>query len=88
MRDLHCGGLGGLFALGIFTRRANGSGCLIGAIVSAVALLCVQSFTNIHFFLYAATGTIVCFVVGYLASLLIPASTRNLEGLTIHTINQ
>ena len=46
-------GLAGLFILGIFTRRANGIGVFIGAIVSALVLYFVKTYTPIHFILYA-----------------------------------
>lgn len=78
-------GLAGLFALGIFTRRANGPGAMIGALASAVALYLVQRYTDLHFYLYAGIGIVTCFVAGWLASLLIPTRrTRNLEELTIY----
>jgi len=81
------GSLAGLFALGIFTRRTNGPAALIGALSSALVLFLVQWFTQIHFFLYSAIGVSVCFVVGYLTALLIPAEPKDTEGLTIYTIN-
>lgn len=67
-------GLAGLFALGIFSRRATGPGALAGALVSAVVLFWVQRHTPLHFLMYGAVGTVTCFVVGYLASL--PAPRR------------
>ena len=81
------GALAGMFILGIFTRRAHGTGTLIGAIGGAVVLYIVQSRGSVHFFLYAAVGIIACVVIGYAASLIIPAKKRNLSGLTIYTIN-
>ncbi len=80
------GSLIGLFALGIFTRRANGVGGLIGAITSAVVLYLVQQYTPVHFFLYAFVGVVACFSVGYTASLVFPPGKQSLEGLTIHTV--
>ena len=71
---LTASGLAGLFALGIFTRRANGAGALVGAVASAVVLYLVQQHTRLHFFLYAGVGTTTCFVVGWLASLACPPS--------------
>jgi SSS family transporter len=68
------GGLAGLFALGVFTRRANGVGALVGAATSTVVLYWTQQHTNVHFILYAGIGFVTCFVVGYLASLLLPAT--------------
>lgn len=62
------GGLAGLFALGIFTRRANAPGALVGAIASVFVLAWVQRATEAHFFLYGMVGIGTCFVVGYAAS--------------------
>ena len=80
-------GLGGLFALGVFTRRTNGPGALVGVAVSATLLYFVQNYTHLHFFLYPVVGFVVCFVVGYLASLVIPAARKELTGLTIYTLH-
>ncbi len=80
------GSLAGLFALGIFTRRANGSGALIGALASGVVIYLVKVFTPIHFFLYAGIGIVTCFVVGYIASVLLPAEKAQLQGLTIYSL--
>lgn len=77
--------LAGLFALGIFTRRANGHGALIGAVTSAAVLYYVQQHSQVNFLLYGAVGIIVCFVVGYVASLLIPVRQKPLDGLTLFT---
>jgi SSS family transporter len=62
------GSLLGLFGLGILTRRANGTGALVGAFTSAAVLFAVQQTTDIHFFLYAAIGATTCFVTGYAVS--------------------
>jgi len=80
------GGLAGLFAAGIFTRRITGPGVVVGFIASAGILFCVRQFTDVHFFLYAGIGIASCFAVGYLASLIIPARKRDLAGLTIFTL--
>ena len=78
------GVLAGLFALGIFTRRAHWIGSLAGAIGGAVVLYYAQ--TRVNFFLYAAVGVGACFVIGYLASLLVPGVRRTTEGLTVFTM--
>ena len=82
------GSLAGLFVLGIFTRRANGAGALIGAALSAVVLYLIRKFTTIHFFLYAGIGLAVCVGVGYLASLVVPSKRKDLSGLTVYTVRQ
>jgi solute:Na+ symporter, SSS family len=78
------GGLAGIFALGIFTQRAHGVGALIGGFTSALVLFVVQRFTPLHFFLYAPVGILSCFLIGYLASRIIPSEAQNLKGLTIY----
>jgi Na+/proline symporter len=83
LSGLVTGGLGGIFILGIFTQKANGPGVLLGLICSALVMYLVQQFTQIHFFLYTAIGLIVCVVVGYTASLILPSSNDQLQGLTI-----
>jgi len=82
------GGLGGLFALGIFTRRANGVGGLIGLIASALILYWVKTHTSIHFFIYAAIGFVSCVIVGYMVSLILPVRKKNLAGLTIYDMGR
>ncbi|MHC4328373.1 MAG: sodium:solute symporter family protein [Planctomycetota bacterium] len=77
------GGLAGLFVLGIFTRRANSAGAIIGVICSTATLYCVQRFTDVHFFLYGGIGITTCASVGYLASLLIPSSKSHPANLTV-----
>jgi len=82
------GALAGLFALGIFSTRANGFGALCGALGSVLVLLCVQQYTDIHFFLYAGIGIVACFTIGWAASLLCGRKPDNLAGLTRATVNQ
>ena len=84
---LFMGVLGGLFVLGAMTTRATGTGALIGAIVGAMTMYLVWKATPIHGYLYTAVGIGVCFVVGYLVSLLRPAmSKEELAGLTVYTM--
>ncbi len=85
---LAASGLAGLFALGIFTRRAHGAGALVGAIASAVVLYFLQRHTDIHFFLYAGIGILTCMVVGWLASQVLPEADKPLAGLTIYDLSR
>ena len=80
------GGLAGVFALGIFTRRANGAGALIGLIASAAVLGWIQGNTKLHFFLFGGIGMVSCVVIGWLASLCFGGNKKPLNGLTIHTL--
>ncbi|MDB4732896.1 sodium/solute symporter [Planctomicrobium sp.] len=83
---LFMGVLGGLFILGALTRRANGQGALIGAIVGAAVMFCLWRFTPINGYLYTAAGISTCFAVGYVASLATGGQPNDLSGLTIYTI--
>lgn len=71
---LTAGSLGGLFALGVFTRRANGRGALIGAIAGFAAVVSLEvTKAPVTGLLYAFIGCAVCFITGWLASWLFPA---------------
>ncbi|MEQ9438701.1 MAG: sodium/solute symporter [Cyclobacteriaceae bacterium] len=83
---LFAGGLGGLFLLGITTRRANGIGAVIGLILSGVLQYYLTRYTSLNVLLFTMTGFVSCFVFSYLFSLLFPAYSKNLKGLTIHTL--
>ena len=79
------GGLAGLFALGILTRRANGRGALVGAVASVFVLVWVQRNSDAHFFLYGMVGVTSCFVIGYLSSFLFAKTGRDLTGLSVYS---
>ena len=70
---LFAGGLGGLFILGMFTKRANGKGAVIGLLASAIVQYYVKTQTEVFLLLYTFSGLISCFGIGYLASFLFPA---------------
>lgn len=80
------GSLGGLFLLGMITRRANSAGALCGIIGSMVIQLSVIHFQSVHLLLYTTTGFISCFVIGYLASWLFPGDKKNTAYLTVYNI--
>jgi solute:Na+ symporter, SSS family len=77
------GALGGLFALGIFIRRAHGHGALIGALTSIAVLFLVRTHTSVNVFLFGFIGMTTCLLVGYVASLLIPCQGKPVDGLTL-----
>lgn len=77
--------LAGLFALGLFTRRAHGAGALVGAAAAVAVLAGVKFGTNLHLFTYGAIGFGVVMGVGYFASLVLPGAGKDLAGLTVHT---
>ena len=79
------GGFAGAYTLGMFTRRANSPGVAIGVASSIVLTTLAWSMSLVHPYFYLAISILLCIVIGYLASLLFPAPTRSLAGLTIHT---
>jgi SSS family transporter len=84
---LFMGVLGGLFVLGVMTRRANGVGAVCGAIVGSGTMVYLWSFTAINGYLYTTCGILTCFGVGYLVSLLTGQNQKPIEGLTIYTLS-
>ncbi|TDJ73550.1 MAG: sodium:solute symporter [Planctomycetota bacterium] len=80
---LTTGALGGLFVLGIFTRRAHTAGAGVGAAAGIATLWFVQSRTDLHFFLYSGVGVGVTVAVGYIASLVLPGPAQAPEGLCL-----
>lgn len=77
------GGLGGLFLLGLLTRRANSFGALCGIAASIAVQVVVARGGYVNLLLYSTTGFISCFAVGYLASLLVPSKNRTTDALTV-----
>jgi len=86
---LFMGVLGGLFVLGVATRRAHGRGAFVGALVGAGAMFCLWKFSRVNGYFYTFTGITTCFVVGYLVSLIVPAGIeKDLRGLTLFTLER
>jgi len=86
LAGLFGGAFGGAYTLGMFTRRANWQGVLIGMIVSFVATFVAWWLKLVHPFLYLAVSILISIVVGYVASLFFPAPPESsIEGLTILT---
>lgn len=81
---LFMGVLGGLFVLGVMTRRANAGGALVGALTGAGVMFSLWKFTSVNGYIYTASGITTCFVTGYLVSLLLPGPSTDLSGLTIY----
>jgi SSS family solute:Na+ symporter len=82
------GTLSGLFVLGIFSRRGNGRGAVVGALLSAALVFTVRAVYPLNVFAYAPLGLTTCFVFGWLASLVLPVPARSLDGLTLRTLKR
>jgi len=85
------GVLGGLFALGMLTRRTSGAGAFVGVVAGAGVMFALPVCTEVQGYLYPAVGITTCFLTGLLASVAIDLIAareepeRDLEGLTIFT---
>jgi SSS family solute:Na+ symporter len=79
------GGFAGVFALGLLTRRAHANGVLAGALASIAVTWTVQNHTPVTPFAHSFVAVASCIVIGYAASLILPAPTtpRPLNGLTL-----
>jgi SSS family transporter len=62
------GSLGGVFLLGILSKRSNSAGALIGIIISIITQVLVAIYQPVHLIAYSATGVISCFAAGWIAS--------------------
>jgi len=78
------GSLGGLFLLGILTRKANAAGALTGIIISMIIQIYISNNHTVYLMLYTATGVISCFIFGWLGSLAFPKYSKNIDGLTVY----
>ncbi|GGK42197.1 MULTISPECIES: sodium:solute symporter family transporter [Flavobacteriaceae] len=67
---LFTGGLGGMFLLGMLTKKANAKGTLLGLLVSAIVIWYISVFTEISFLMYSFFGVVSCFTFGYVFSLI------------------
>jgi SSS family solute:Na+ symporter len=73
--------LAGIFILGIFIKKANWKGTLIGAFLSVLVLAFVKYGTEINLFIYPLIAIPTCVIGGYLFSLLLPTNQGDVDGL-------
>lgn len=79
--------IAGIFAVGIFTKRANAMGALLGLILSIVITYFVQR-VSVSPFITSSVSFISSFVVTYLLSLITPKYNKDVTGLTSATVNE
>jgi Na+/proline symporter len=78
------GGFAGAYTLGMFTRRANWKGVLIGMVFSIVLTIAAWSVNLVHPFIYLAIAILFSIVFGYLGSLFFPPpASESLRGLIV-----
>ena len=77
------GGIVGIFALGMFSTRANAGGAVCGAVLSIALGLYVKFFTLIHWAFLLPILIFSAMIIGYLCSFFFRSAPKNLTGLTI-----
>ena len=78
------GGLACLFFMGIFMKRVNGMGAIIGLVANYVVCIGLDQADlpwKPHLLLFGAIGLVTCLVVASATSLLFPRDRKNLSGL-------
>jgi SSS family transporter len=75
------GGFAGTYALGMFTRRANWQGALLGTAASVAVAIFLAPYVSAILLNPAAVAS--CMIVGYFSSYLFPAPSMSLKGLTV-----
>lgn len=76
---LFTGGLGGMFLLGMLTKKANANGTLLGLLFSAILIWYISVFTEISFLMYSFFGVVSCFGFGYIFSLIFSKNKKVLK---------
>ncbi len=84
---LLAGGLGGLFAMGIFFPRIGSKAAITGFLMSFILLLYLRSFTEVSFLLYGFIGILSSIVIAYVVSWAFVSNKRDLKGLTLKSLN-
>jgi len=79
------GCFGGVFLLGMFTKKANTTGAIVGAIASIIITVSVKYYSDVHFMLFSTVSVVSCVVIGYFASYLDKEPQKELQSLTIFT---
>lgn len=80
------GALGGMFLLGMFSRKANSKGVIIGAIIGALSLYFVRLYTDTHVYLYAAIGIVITMISGWIISIATKGNKKEITGLTVYDL--
>ena len=75
------GALGGVFLLGMLTRRATSAGALGGMLLSGLITVVVAHRTPVNGYLYATIGIASCLACGYLVSLAAGSGRGSRESL-------
>lgn len=77
------GPLLGLFLLGMLSKRANAQGAITGWVTGTIATIVIAFATRVSFLWFAISGLLVCFIVGWIISIMGKRPGENkIQGLT------
>ncbi|MHD0396368.1 sodium:solute symporter family protein [Staphylococcus simulans] len=78
--------LAGIFAVGIFTKRANTFGVLVGLFTGVIVAYFLKNYDSANTPFYVSiVSFFIAFIFGYIASLFVPAKyAKDITGLTIY----
>ncbi len=79
------GGLGGVFLLGVFTRRTHGVAAVVGLFASAATQFWLIQSGAVSSWFFAFTGMATCAIIGYVVSLIVPGKQKDISQLTLWT---
>jgi SSS family transporter len=79
------GGFAGCYGLGMFTRRSNWQGAVIGVIASVIITSILWQGDMVTPVLYPTFAIFACLVFGYIGSFFFPPPGQSLLGLTVFT---
>ena len=77
------GTVGGLFTLGIISNRATGFHAWLGTIAGIASLIVIKLQFKMNLLMNSTVAVVVCVLVGWLSSLLLPLGTPRVAGLTL-----
>ena len=82
--------LAGIFAVGIFTRRANTFGVIVGLFAGVIIAYLLHGIGGGNSPFYVSIiSFLVAFILGYIVSLLVPSkNVKDITGLTIYDKNK
>ena len=73
--------IAGIFILGIFIKKANWKGTLLGALLSILVLVFVKYNTPLNFYIYPLIAIPTCVLGGYFFSLIFTVEDKNIDDL-------
>lgn len=80
------GALGGLFILGMVSKRANAFSAMAGLAAGVLVMILVWHYNWANGFIFAPIGILVCLIVGLVVSLVLPPTQKPMQGLTLHSM--